>query len=167
MGIHPVQLAQVQVHPGFPREGLEEFFHQLRVKCPDLFRWNLRLQAQAAAAGQVHCAEDERFVHGQDAAAVAADAALVAQRLAQRLAQDDADVLDAVVVVDLGVAGASQGQIKAAVLGKEGQHMVQKADAGLHLACAGAVQAEAKRDGGLRCRAVDLSSSHGGIPPLK
>ena len=49
----------------------------------------------------------ERLVHGQQERAVAADAALVAERLAQRLAEREADVLDRVVPVDVEVAAGA------------------------------------------------------------
>ena len=56
------------------------------------------------------------------------------------VAERDADVLHAVVVVDPGVALARQRQIEAPVSGKERQHVVEKADAGVDLRDAHAVE---------------------------
>ena len=72
--------------------------------------------------------------------AVAGDAPLVTQRRLEGLSQHNADVLGTVVVIHIGIAHTFHRQIKLAVGGKEGQHMVQKAAAGIDGALAGAVQ---------------------------
>ena len=67
-------------------------------------------------------------------------AGLVAQRLLESGAQRNADVLDRVVAVYIQIAVAGHTQIKQAVAGKAVQHMVKKADAGVQVGLAGAVQ---------------------------
>ena len=62
-------------------------------------------------------------------AAVAADAALFAQRRCKRLAQGNAHVLDRVVVVHVDVSVTGEGEIESAVLGKQGEHVVEKSNA--------------------------------------
>ena len=54
--------------------------------------------------GQVDGGLDKRLVQRDQGVAEAPDADLVAERLAQRLAQRDRDVLDGVVRVDVDVA---------------------------------------------------------------
>ena len=89
--------------------------------------------------------------------AVAADAGLVAQRLAERLAQANAHVLDRVVLVDVQVAGGLDGQIDGGVLGQQRQHVVEEADAGGDLRLAAAVQRQFQVDVGFRRLAVDVA----------
>ena len=59
------------------------------------------------------------------------DAAPVAQRLVERLAERQRAVLGRVVVVDLEVALALQLQVEARVLGQGREHVVEKAEPGL------------------------------------
>ena len=81
--------------------------------------------------------------------AVAADPALVADRLRERLADDDADILGGVVEVDVQVALRPHREIEQAVAGEAGQHVVEEADAGGDLRPPAAVQAERQFDVGL------------------
>ena len=74
--------------------------------------------------------------------AVAADARLVAQGLAQGLAEADADVLDRVVLVDVQVALGVDRQIDRRVLGQQRQHVVEEADAGGDLGLPDAVEVQ-------------------------
>ena len=53
----------------------------------------------------------------------------------------NADIFCRVVVIHISVALAAKGQIKPAMLGKKGQHMIQKTAAGLNVAFPLAVQA--------------------------
>src|SRR5206468_3450542 len=94
--------------------------------------------------------------------AIAADAGLVAERLTQRLAEADADVLDGVMGVHVQVALGLDVEIDEAVARQQVEHVVEEADAGGELGIAGAVQVEAKRDLGLGGVACDLSGAWGG-----
>ena len=62
---------------------------------------------QVRAAGDVDDGLHERLVERHRGVAVAGDAALVAERLPDRLAEHDPDVLDRVVHVDVGVAAGA------------------------------------------------------------
>ena len=55
------------------------------------------------------------------------------------------------VAVNVQVAVAPHGQIKQAVAGKPVQHVVKKADAGVQVGLAGAVQVDGQGDLGLPC----------------
>ena len=73
----------------------------------------------------------------------AAHAGLVAQRLAEHLAQHDADVLDRVVGVDVEVAGGLHGEVEAAVPAELAEHVVVEREAGRDLGRARAVEVDA------------------------
>ena len=82
-------------------------------------------------AGQVDRGLDQRLVQRHQRVAEPADAGLVAERLAQRLAERERGVLDGVVRVDLEVALGLHGQVEAAVLAELGQHVVEERHAGV------------------------------------
>ena len=104
-------------------------------------------------AGDVDDGLDEALVERDGGVAEAGDAALVAEGLAQRLAEDDGDVLDGVVDVDLDVAGRPDGEVDERVLGQRAQHVVVERHPGLDVGLAGAVEVEAQLDARLARRA--------------
>ena len=99
-----VQHLQVHVRSRRCRETLEEILDELRRQVADLLH---RLRRSTTANGRpdkIDRGDRERFVHRHHEVAGAIDAALVAERLAHRLAERDADVLDRVVRVDVEIA---------------------------------------------------------------
>ena len=64
------------------------------------------------------------------------------------------------VVVDLRVAPAGDGEIQSAVHGEEREHMVEEADARGDLRNAFAVEIQTERNVGLRGGSLDRCSSH-------
>ena len=94
--------------------------------------------------------------------AVAANASFVTQRLRQRLAQCDADILDRVVIVDVGVAIGLDLQIHQPVAGDLVEHVLEEGDAGLEVRLAGAVQIHLQADAGFQRVAGDFGDAGGG-----
>ena len=111
-------------------------------KLPIFGAGKLDLPDEVRPAGEVEGGADQRLVHRQQAGAVAADAALVAERLGQGPAEGDADVLDGVVVVDVQVAGGADVEVDQRVAGELVEHVVEEADAGRVVVPAGAVEVE-------------------------
>ncbi len=62
--------------------------------------------------------------------AITPDAALVADRLRERLAEHDADILGRVMEVDVQVALGADVEVEQRVAGERGQHVVEEADPG-------------------------------------
>ena len=110
-------------------------------------------------AGEVDRGLHEHLVHRDRGVAVAGDAALVAQRLGERLAQRDRDVLDGVVGVDVQVAVGLHGEVDAAVLGQRGEHVVVEPDAGGDVDRAGAVEVDLDDELGLAGGPLDACSA--------
>src|SRR5581483_8170021 len=111
MAVRAVERLDVKRHPGMDRQGPEELAHELNVEFADLLRGEIDLEDQERPAGNVERDARQRLVHRQQAMGVAGDAALVAERLGEGLAERDADVLDRVVLVDMQVALGANGQI--------------------------------------------------------
>ena len=78
----------------------------------------------------------------------------------KRLAEDDADVLGGVVLVDMEVALGLDGEVDEAVAGDLLEHVVEEADAGRDLGTAGAVEVDADRDVGLLGLALHVRATH-------
>src|SRR5690625_718530 len=107
---------------------------------------------EVGPAGQVHDGLGEGLVHGDVGVPEARDAALVPQRLAQRLAEGDRHVLHGVVDVDVRVTGRLHTQVDERVLAQRGEHVVVEGHGGGDVGGAGAGQAELDDDVRLRRR---------------
>ena len=110
---------------------------------------NGRPETSTAARGQ-------RLVHGKVERGIARDAAPLAERLGNRLADRNAGVLDRVVVVDVQVALGLDRHVDQRMARQLLQHVVEEADAGRDVEAAGAVDIDGDRDRGLLGLAADL-----------
>ena len=160
VGIAAREFLDVQGTFGLADKAQPKFLHQLCVEIPHLLGGDGQVKAQEAPAGEVHCREDQGLVHGKQGIPIAADAPLVSQGLGEGSAQGDADVLGGVVVIHLGVPLTGYGQVESSVAGKQGEHMVQEAAAGIDFAFPGAVQVQPEGDLGLRGVSDDFGCSH-------
>lgn len=79
----------------------------------------------------------------------------IAPGFGERLSESDADILDGVVLIDLEIAVGLDVEVDEAVTGKEGEHVVEEADACVDLRGPGAVQIEAEFDRGFGGLAAD------------
>src|SRR3989442_2940624 len=128
------------------REGAEELLQQVAVEVRDAPARHRHAEDEERPPGDVHRRRDERLVHRNAGGAEAHDALLVAERLLERLAEHDADVLDGVVLVDLDVALRLEGEVDEAMLGERLEHVAEERNRRLHLRGAGAVQPQRERD---------------------
>ncbi len=103
----------------------------------------------------------ERLVERDEGVAVARDARLVAERLADRLAEHDRDVLDGVVRVDVGVARRAHGEVGERVLGERRQQVVEERHGGVDVTATGAVEVELELDRRLARRAAQRRRAGG------
>ena len=103
------------------------------------------VHVEARAAGEIDHHARQRLVERHVGVAVAAHALLVADRLGDRLAERDADVLDRVVAVDVQVALGLDLEVDQAVARDLVEHVVEERHAGGELRRAGAVEVDATR----------------------
>ena len=119
----PASCVTWSVMPPWVRKRLEELAHELGVERADLGRRERHVPDEERTRRQVERGAHQRLVHHQVARAVAPNAALVAQRLRQRLAQRDADILHRVVVVDMQIARGCDGQVDQSVARQLVEHV--------------------------------------------
>ena len=87
-------------------EALEEVGHEFGLQVADKARAHFCVDGEGGAAAEVDGGDGERFVHGHEEVAGAQNAALIAERAVEGLAERDADVFDGVVLIDIEIAVA-------------------------------------------------------------
>jgi hypothetical protein len=158
--------AQVQGEPRLAHECGKELLGKLRFEVADSLGRSAYSVAKIRPARNVNGGKDESLIHGQNYISVAADTAHISERSAKRLAKTYSHVLDGVVRVDLNIAVALDGKVKAAVTGKKREHMVKEATARAYLAFSASVKAERKRNIGFGGLAVYFMTSNHFLSPM-
>src|SRR5262249_61172251 len=115
---------------------------------------------RARAAAEVDRDDRERLVHRHHEVAGAVDALARAERLRDRLAECDAEILDGMVLIDVEIAGRVDPEIEGAVAGDELQHVIEKPDAGPHVVPALALEAEPQGNLRFRRSPIDYRAAH-------
>lgn len=127
--IVPRQLPNMEGDSGMGREGSKKFADALGREFANLVATPIDIENKDASAAHVEGHEHERLVHGSRRRPVPLDG-LVTEGLGEGLAEDDANVLDRMVVVDVEVAFAGDTDIDLPMEGKLLEHVVEKPNAG-------------------------------------
>ena len=122
--------------------GIEKLDGQLGIEAAHALSRHGQLAVGLPAARNINSSHHKRLVHGDRRVGKARNARLVAQRLAKRLAQHNARVLDGMMRIDLHVAHRVHRQIEQAMAAKSVEHVVEKRHAGRDIAHARSVQVE-------------------------
>ena len=109
----------VQIQTQVYRQPAEKFFEQLNVHAVDVGPREFDVPGEERPAGKIEYDARERLVHGHVERAVAGDAATVAQRFPDGLAEGDAEVFHGVVLVDFQIAFGGGLETDKAVLGEK------------------------------------------------
>lgn len=117
-GLPPASSRTCSVSFGIARKGVEELDGQLGIKAAHALGRHGQIAIGLPATRDINGGHHERLVHGDRRVGKARNARLVAQRLAKRLAQHNARVLDGVVRIDLHVAHRMHRQIEQAMAAK-------------------------------------------------
>jgi len=147
------------------REGIAKrpakLLHEDEIEIADEHDRRGHVVHETGAAAQIDDHASQRFVHRQEKEAVAADAGLGAERLLERLAEHEPDILDRVVIIDGDIAFRGNLQIEQAMLRKQREHVIEKRDARIDLGRATAVHRQRQPDVGLGGRARDRCYARG------
>src|SRR5262249_25734634 len=134
MAVSPGKERSMEVEPPPVGDGLEELLDQRE--------WELRrdeehlllernVPGEERTSREIHDDPCERFVQRNVRVAEAADAALVAKRLLQRLPEGEPCVLDSVMEVDVNVSMGLDRETQARMAGDRVEHVVQESDGSL------------------------------------
>ena len=140
--IRAVEGLDVDAGARIGREGVVELLEELRVHVADLWGREGGAPDQVGPVRQVDGAAGQGLVHRDDREPEAPDAPEVPKGLADRLAQDDPDILHRVMKVDVQVALRLDVKVEGAVPPKGIQHVVQEADPGFDPGPARTVQVD-------------------------
>ena len=113
------------------RKGLEPFLEELGVHLAELGLGECHLPDEIGPIRGVERHARQRLVHGNERVAVPVDAAAVAERARDRLADDVAGILGGVVEIDVQIALGPKRDVDQAMARQLLQHVVEEPDAGL------------------------------------
>ena len=159
VGIDAIELADVQGEATVVDDRHKKLLHQLGVVAADPLGRNHQAIGEVGPAGAIKGHLHQGLIKGRHEMAEAMDAAAVAQGLGQGLADGDAHVLVAVVVIDMGVARGADLQVEQPMAGELVQHVIQKGHASSHLAAAAAIEVERHPHIGFTGDTVNLSGA--------
>ena len=120
----------MQVHTCRVGNRVEELSRCLHVHLAQTVYRRVDIVNEVRTAGKVDGALHKGLIHRQQEEAVAGDARLVAERLADCLADHDTHVLHGVMRIHIEIALRLQRKIEEPVLGKSRQHVVKESDSG-------------------------------------
>ncbi len=160
VAVDPMQRIDMKRDAAVGREGLEELADKFGVKTANPGGRHGDVPDQIGPGAEIKRGPHQGVIHRQQARAVAADTALVAQSLGQSLTKGDAGVFDRVVVVDVQVAGGTHFHVDQRMAGQLIQHVVKKFDAGLIVIGTSAVEVDLDSDIGFRGFSRDLGAAH-------
>ena len=103
---------RLHVHVGAraARKALKEIRHQLGLQIADQARAHLRVDGKGRAPAQIHGGNGQRLIHRHHEVSGAQNAALVAERAIEGLAERNAHVFHRVVLIDIEIAIALRGR---------------------------------------------------------
>ena len=113
-------------------EGAKELFQHFSFKVTNEFPGQGNIENKVTAAADVHTGAAQGLIHRGKLESIAINASLVPQRIIKGFSQQNANVFNGMVVVRF-VTMSVDGQIKFAMLGEEGQHVIKKPNAGVDL----------------------------------
>src|SRR4051812_40837534 len=102
--VRTVERLDVECDSGGLREGVEEMFEHLGVHLTEAFLREVGLPDEKWPPGDVERDPGQRLVHRRQRVGIAADAALFAQRLIDRLTDREAGILYRMMLVDMEIA---------------------------------------------------------------
>ncbi len=114
------------VRPEMDGERLEKILEEVGIERPAEAPPEVRLELEIGTPAEVDGHDGQRLVHRIDEKPGAVDPRPVAEGEAEDPAEDQAAVLDEVVLVDPGVAAGGEAQVEQAVPGEGLEHVIEE-----------------------------------------
>ena len=147
MRIAAANVVDVQGAERMIDKALKKLGKQIDVEFANVCARKIDFVNQSGTAGQINHNPRQRFIQRYIGVAVAANRFLVANRLAERLTEGDANVFNRVVSVDFQITDGVDFEINNAVSRDLVEHVIEKRQTGVEVGLTGAV--EIKLDGNL------------------
>ena len=128
----PVRMFKVKIHTGCYAERAEKFLKETHIEITHKGLRTRSPEAKKRTAPEIDCALAERFVHWQQEETVAPDAAAFAERLVEGVTECKPEILDTVMVIDVGIALEGDIQIDEGVPRQEFEHVIEESDTGMN-----------------------------------
>src|SRR4051794_34542447 len=125
-----VQDFQVDISRRVLRESFEEIFHQFGLKITDFADLHTILVDQLRAAAQINGCNGQGLVHRQHEISRAIDSNLISESLCEGLSENDAAILDGMMLIDIEVSLRPKAKVERSVLCEKLQHVIEEVDAG-------------------------------------
>src|ERR1700730_1382006 len=129
-------------------EGLEKLAHEFAIEGAYFRLREICPEDQKSPARDIYRNPRKGLVHRQEHIRETGDAGHVAQRLAHRLTERYAGILDSMMLIDMQIARRADFDIHQRVARYLLQHMVEKANPGRNSGPAGAIEIDADLDVG-------------------
>ena len=124
MSVNATQVIDVQSYSGVVYKTTEELDAQIYVKVTHACTGKRNVELQAWTTGKIDNNTRKSFVQRDVGVAIASNARFIANRLCKCLTQGDANVLNGMVVINMGIALSDHLEVNHAVTGNLIQHMV-------------------------------------------
>src|ERR1044071_4384985 len=141
-------------------EAIKEVGNKFGLQITDQVHANFCVDYSSGTSRKIYGRDAQCFVHGHDKISGAQNAALIAQRLSERLPQRDADIFYSMVLVNVEISDGSELQIECTVIGKQFQHVIEEADAGRDFVSAFSFNREPNENLGFFRDAINGGFSH-------
>ena len=139
VSVEAIERHDVHVDPRLTGQGVEEVADHVRLQLADHWLRELAILNVVGAAGTVDRDVSQRLVHRDGDIRRAPDSAMIPQRGPDCLSEADTNVLNGVVCVDAEVTLDLQRQVEQSMAGEEHQDVIERADAGVDISRAGAI----------------------------
>ena len=158
-------MTHVQREEAVAGQRAEEFLDQLGVHRAQHRPLEAHAPAQIGAARKIDHRIHQRFIHRHAGLAETGDPAFLADRIGQRLAEHDADILDRMVCIDMQIALGLHIEVEQPMPGECRQHMVEESYPGVDVGFTRTVEVEADENIGLGGFTAEVGSACHGVWP--
>ncbi len=104
--------------------------NEFRVEGADLLGGDGDMENKGRPPAKIESDIGDGILHRNGGPAIAKNAGLIAKSLVEGRSKHEGDVLNSVMVVDVGVSFGGDGKVDKGMLGKVGKHVVKESDTG-------------------------------------
>ena len=140
MTIPSVEEIDVERHPGPVRKGLEKLLDQFGVEGPDPRLPQLHMENKTGPHREVEGNDGQGLVHGEEAAAIPLDPLGLSQGFSHPFPEAESHILHRMMCVNAEIAFCFKVKVNAAVIGQQGEHVIEEGNACLDRTSPGPVQ---------------------------